>query len=519
MGISNGAVEHAQRHSRLMSLPDELLLCVVEQIDDTPSLRSFILTCQKAQSLAEPCLWRSIVIRNGEQARMLFGMFLKRRERRAFVQHVDVKHKLDSQGEIGIFDGQIGLFSNLRTCKIESPCPNDNIVYSSTGEFSDGEGQLRYWNDLPKLNNVQSLHLHTHIRGTTYFDLCNGKGSIIFQSPTLRHIHLACTDITTEIVESLRGCDIKTPLETLVFEECNIDSDALAVILSLPKALKRLTLGERLYHFHDPPSECLSLSGPGLATALKHQAHSLEYLKQTQVYKPIQNHWFNLSESERQRRFCSSDALPFFPSLKEIDLPYGSPLYAIVKKAPPQLERIRVHHFHGSLLGQQDVLLKTLPRELNIMNQRRLSHLELIFPETRTNRQDTQEQWLETLMDKLIKHGPFRHESMRTNIWEFARRLRTRDIRLTIDWIRSAGYIPPFMDGEILPTQFNIYDSDRIDVFGHYESGRVFRDKECERRARQEGIYQGPEPQFSEHDLEEGGTEEEEEEEEELVIL
>ena len=70
----------------------------------------------------------------------------------------------------------------------------------------------------------------------------------------------------------LKGSDMKTPLETLVFEECNISPEAIKNILALPRALKRLNLGERNHHFNGIFLSTLPMAGNGLVEALAMQA-------------------------------------------------------------------------------------------------------------------------------------------------------------------------------------------------------------------------------------------------------
>ena len=110
--------------------------------------------------------------------------------------------------------------------------------------------------------------------------------------------------------------------------------------------------------------------------------------------------------------------------------------------------------------------------------------------EVRTDREGSEDEWLEELVGPESHRSILFYEWKRADLWSFGNRLHKMDIRLTINWIRSAGYIPPFMHGEILPTEFTIYDSDSPDLFGHIPSGNFIRDADCERRLR-EGLH-GP---------------------------
>jgi hypothetical protein len=280
----------------------------------------------------------------------------------------------------------------------------------------------------------------------------------------------------------LQDSNTKTNLETLVFEECNIEAGALKLILSRPKALKRLTLGERIHHFHSSPPGYLIDHGPQFAAALAEQANSLEYFKQTQHGpRPIY-----LLPTESRHLYVLSDSLPEMPMLKEFDVPYGSPLCAIATKLPPRLQKVRLHHTPRFAYEVQALLLRILPRELRILENKSVKHLEMVLYEARTNREDTQEEWLAQLLSQEDDSGryPWAAEGNRDSIWALGRKLSQHGIRLTVNWIRSAGFIPPFMHGEILPTEFKIYDSDQPDVFGSLEMGKWSRDSECAARIR-----------------------------------
>jgi hypothetical protein len=270
----------------------------------------------------------------------------------------------------------------------------------------------------------------------------------------------------------------KTPLESLVFEECNISSEALKLILSQMKALKRLTLGERLHHFHTPTSGYLPESSDGLAQALALQAPSLEFLKQTQQMSRVLLHWNSLGAPERRHVFCLPADLPTFPNLTELDIPYGSPLQSLASRAS-KLRKVRIHNVHEHL---SVLALEAITRELNLLNPTSIKHLELILMEARTDRDHTEEQWLDYLVSPSSTKCILVYSQKRELIWDFGQKLRKNDIRLTVNWVRSAGYIPPYMHGEILPTEFTIYDSNSPNIFGHEPSGNVIRDTECEAR-------------------------------------
>jgi chromosome condensin MukBEF MukE localization factor len=107
--------------------------------------------------------------------------------------------------------------------------------------------------------------------------------------------------------------------------------------------------------------------------------------------------------------------------------------------------------------------------------------------EHRTDRADTEDAWLNELIGPEEGKSVLAYADKRVEIWDLGRRLKQNKVRLTINWIRSAGYIPPYMDGEILPTEFTIYDSNSPDIFGHIPSGNIIRDTTCQERLQEQG--------------------------------
>lgn len=108
----------------------------------------------------------------------------------------------------------------------------------------------------------------------------------MFLHPTLKHITISCSNFDAQIThsdieESQRG---STPLVSLTLIECNVNVNFLDVVLSLPKALKELDIGERHHAFAGcEPSDDVSTrtSQPAFVDALARQASSLERVSHT----------------------------------------------------------------------------------------------------------------------------------------------------------------------------------------------------------------------------------------------
>jgi hypothetical protein len=162
-----------------------------------------------------------------------------------------------------------------------------------------------------------------------------GRAAVIFLHPTLRNLTLSCFDIGDELGQILFQATKKTPLKSLIFDECNITHSGLAAVLSVPKALERLTLGERMYHsrsshnvLHSDPQLLLQI--------LRSQEHSLEYLKHIGGY-----HWRSGIEGRVARRL----SLAFLSNVHIMELCPSSILSKIgrgYKALPPSLQTLRL---------------------------------------------------------------------------------------------------------------------------------------------------------------------------------
>jgi hypothetical protein len=130
------------------------------------------------------------------------------------------------------------------------------------------------------LHNLVTLHAH----GPDDRKFLLGRAKAMFLHPTLREITLSCLNLkadmflTDEIVAEKRK---STALQSLVLIECNVNVQFLDVVLSLPKALKELSIGERLHTFADcePSMDWKARTSAALfLTALQRQADSLRKL-------------------------------------------------------------------------------------------------------------------------------------------------------------------------------------------------------------------------------------------------
>jgi hypothetical protein len=116
----------------LLSLVDELLLCIIDQIDAHETLCNLAATNSRFQALVEPYCWRSLLVRKGRHASRIALGLNNRVERIAFVQDLAIRYNDKHEEGIENLGGFMEHMHKLRSLTIESPCPNN-------GEYRGGQ--------------------------------------------------------------------------------------------------------------------------------------------------------------------------------------------------------------------------------------------------------------------------------------------------------------------------------------------------------------------------------------------
>ena len=85
----------------MLVLSDEMLLSIIEAIEDLNGLRSLALTCSYLQTLVEPFIYHSILVRTRRDALALANSIVNRSDRLGAIQTIESRQKLDP-GERGL---------------------------------------------------------------------------------------------------------------------------------------------------------------------------------------------------------------------------------------------------------------------------------------------------------------------------------------------------------------------------------------------------------------------------------
>lgn len=128
--------------SGLLGLVDELLLAILDQIDSHADLCNLAATCSRFQSLAEPYVWRTLLVTKGVHARAVAHALDSREERSSYVHELILTYHNNQKHGIEELNHFIGLMTKLRHLTIESPCPN-NGEWHGLSVF-DGSTRIDY---------------------------------------------------------------------------------------------------------------------------------------------------------------------------------------------------------------------------------------------------------------------------------------------------------------------------------------------------------------------------------------
>ncbi|KAK5093266.1 hypothetical protein LTR70_004982 [Exophiala xenobiotica] len=285
------------QESKLLALPDEILVHIVSFLnlgEDTGSPGGLLetrLTCSNLKALADPFLYESYQILQGEKSERL-AVLLARDERRAtWLRSVLVSTKYDDDRGLEHFPSYLRAMRNLRRLILETPdcnskSPDDRVKWvqlQKQYELIFQQSSVAVPLEDRLLPMLEECTLHFVDDTVSLYPLT--KYSSIFLHPTLKSLTLscACTDMAGKILKDHRHLKRSTALEHVHFEECDFDADSLEILLKFPKALKSLRLSEGVRYSDDFGSRHSRLHGnlnPGtLSHALtKSVGHSLETL-------------------------------------------------------------------------------------------------------------------------------------------------------------------------------------------------------------------------------------------------
>jgi hypothetical protein len=269
-----------------------------------------------------------------------------------------------------------------------------------------------------------------------------GRNAIVFLHPTLRNLTVSCFDICDDIETYLSANPNSTPLKSLIFDECNINITGLAAILSVPKALEKLTLGERMYHMYRSGHVPLGRSPALLLQALSLQKDSLQYLK-------------HIGGRTEHPGIHNDLSMAIFPHMRAMELDTHSILTLMLSNSavPPNfhLRLVRSYQFEQPW---DEVENSPLPSILEWLN--RVHHLDYVID--CDGREDRDSILLDLWRDKANQNTWRKiYFLVGATVTENQKNASKRHLRVLV--YKRSGFIPPYMYGEKLPEEEIVFDS------------------------------------------------------------
>ncbi|KAF8142654.1 hypothetical protein K438DRAFT_1946206 [Mycena galopus ATCC 62051] len=332
--------------SPLLSVPTELLLAVIEAIDDAASLRSFALTCKLARLLAEPVLYRAILVTTGSQASCLTKALQQQQlhTRAELVQTLDLRAAYSRDADVEVLTPLVGTMTQLRALSMESP-------------FAIWTGANARWEPLMQgfralfldaqcgagLQKLETLTIYWSGDASRFWLLREFKP--ILTLPALQSLIVSCAVLDDDLIDGLAAFAETTPLTHLELIECLVSQKALTAVLALPRALRSCHLGFMRHYTSD--SNYHSASPEQQLKALRQQCHSLQQLT-----------WFH-KDFAYDTDICRVSTVPGnglydFTELHNLTLDGASALLLstlLSECAPPNLDRLRIiRHDEGTIL-------------------------------------------------------------------------------------------------------------------------------------------------------------------------
>ena len=111
----------------ITNLPDELLSSIVSHVEDPSYLNHLSCVSSRVNSLAEPYLYRSVVIYHGSQALLLARAISARTFRASYVRRLLVSVRFDDSAGVEAVPSLIGKLTNLQVLDLETPDCNQKL--------------------------------------------------------------------------------------------------------------------------------------------------------------------------------------------------------------------------------------------------------------------------------------------------------------------------------------------------------------------------------------------------------
>jgi hypothetical protein len=236
-------------------LPYELVQVVVSQVTNIEDLRSLARVNQLFQELAEPHIYRHILIRQGVQARRLANALRSKPIRATWVRSLQNACLSNAFNGLPELPDLVPLMTRLENLLVETPDCNSFSPEARLPWITQQKAYNRIFlkacqPNASLLPNLLSCTLHFVDDNRSLYFL--GHYSIIFLHPTLVDLTISCANIDPprKLHPLLLQPDITntTPLQSLHLVECDFHPQGLYHLIRLPRQLASLTITEATHY-------------------------------------------------------------------------------------------------------------------------------------------------------------------------------------------------------------------------------------------------------------------------------
>ncbi len=236
----------------LSTIPDELVVSIVNSIEDKKSLCALAQVSKRFQTLAEPVLYSNIELCSHKVCYCLKQAIEAESRRVTYFEVLDLRPRsgpgAKEYGEIP--PNVLSKCSRLRELTLEGPNCNRGLWSGDDHGWQELESKIP-----PALmealgstttRGLAKLELHLNGDQDRYWDPNAGEKtnssswSTIMALPTLTELTVSCAVIHDTMQT---GAAKSSSLKNLKLIECNFSMEGLSNILSAPKALEKLYLG------------------------------------------------------------------------------------------------------------------------------------------------------------------------------------------------------------------------------------------------------------------------------------
>lgn len=485
--------EVSQEDSKLLQLPDEILISVVSFLDSEDLLKAR-LTSSHLNELAQPFIYSELDISRGYKAERIAKLIRADDRKAKWLKSVLVSTKHEHDEGLAAFPELLRGMRNLRQLILETPDCNarvssDRIKWLKLQEQYEQiflESSVMVPREERLLPVLESCTMHFVDKFVSLYPMPLYKS--IFLHPTLQDLTMSCTCTDQPgLFADFRKHERSTVLTHLHLEECDFDPETLVTLLKVPRALKSLKLSEGIRYsndFSDRTSRMHGNMNPGLfSRALSRSvANSLESLSISLGYK--RRHGQSIHSPNGSLNFTSLHRLKFLEvSISSLGLLISRPGcdHALYTRLPPSIE-------HISVFGMQLLVIRSspaIPFEKCVLADKKAHGLpnlqqvtyryehssfesdfnQSIFHEIR-RREDTFKRIKDVCTQKIINYSDKHYHIF-----------KDAGVRVVLELeVTPKGFIPPYLHHEEKPERSVLWDSNKPTYEARFWEGKARRE-------------------------------------------